>query len=92
MGPFDEVIFHISGFEGGLISKLVSGGGGKRSTYLGDCVTVNIVTDNAEEDEFVKIKLEEAKEVCAKASTSIVLCFNKKFIRFGGSPTCQPTG
>ena len=61
MGPFDEVIFHISGFEGGLISKLVSGGGGKRSTYLGDCVTVNIVTDNAEEDEFVKIKIEEAE-------------------------------
>ena len=66
MGPFDQVNFHISGFEGGLLSKLISGGGGKKSTYLGDCVTVNIVIDNAEEDEFVKIKIEEAKEVCTE--------------------------
>ena len=63
MGPFEQVIFHISGQEGGVLSKLISGGGGKRSTYLGDCVTVNIVTDNAEEDEDVKILVEEAKEV-----------------------------
>ena len=63
MGPFEQVIFHISGQEGGVLSKLISGGGGKRSTYLGDRVTVNIVTDNAEEDEDVKIQVEEAKEV-----------------------------
>ena len=66
MGPFDQVNFHICGFEGGFLSKLISGGGGKKSTYLGDCVTVNIVIDNAEEDEFVKIKIEEAKEVCTE--------------------------
>ena len=71
MGPFEQVIFHISGQEGGVLSKLISGGGGKRSIYLGDCVTVNIVTDNAEEDEDVKIQVEEAKEV--SDVTSIVL-------------------
>ena len=63
MGPFEKVNFHISGYDGGLLSKLISGGGGKRSTYLGDCVTVNVVTENAEEDEFVKMKIVEAKEV-----------------------------
>ena len=71
MGPFEQVIFHISGQEGGVLSKLISGGGGKRSIYFGDRVTVNIVTDNAEEDEDVKIQVEEAKEV--SDVTSIVL-------------------
>ena len=59
MGPIN---FLISGHDGGLLSKLISGGGGKRSTFLGDCVTVNVITENAEEDEFIEIKILEAKE------------------------------
>ena len=31
------------------------------STYLGDSVTVNVVTENAKEDEFVKFKIVEAR-------------------------------
>ena len=62
MGPFEKVNFHICGSGGDIVSKLISGGG-KRSSYLSNCVTVNIVTDDAEEDVFDKMKIEEAEEV-----------------------------
>ena len=62
MGPFERVNFHITGRGGDIVSKLISGGG-KRSTNFSDCVTVNIVTDDVEEDVFDKMKIEEANEV-----------------------------
>ena len=65
MGPFEKVNFHICGSGGDIVSKLISGGG-KRSSYLSNCVTVNIVTDDAEEDVFDKMKIEEAEEVGVK--------------------------
>ena len=57
MGPFEKVNFHICGSGGDIVSKLISGGG-KRSSYLSNCVTVNIVTDDAEEDVFDKMRIE----------------------------------
>ena len=71
MGPFENVKFHVCGPGGYLVSKLISGGG-KRSSYLSNCVTVNIVTDDAEEDVFDKMKIEEAKEVGVELITNII--------------------
>ena len=90
MGPFEKVNFHICGPGRDIVSKLISGGG-KRSSYLSNCVTVNIVTDDAEEDVFDKMKIEEAEEVGVELFDFISLAV-AIFNRFGGLPACRLTG
>ena len=90
MGPFERVNFHITGRGGDIVSKLISGGG-KRSTNFSDCVTVNIVTDDVEEDVFDKMKIEEANEVGCTLLNFISMS-GLYFYRSGGLPMCQLTG
>lgn len=90
MGPFEKVNFHICGPGVDLVSKLISGGG-KRSSYLSNFVTVNIVTDDAEEDVFDKMKIEEAQEVGVELLILFLLIVSI-LNRFGGLPACRLTG
>ncbi len=92
MGPFEKVNFHITGRGDDVVSKLITGGG-KRSTNFSDCVTVNIVTDDVEEDVVDKIQIEEANEVGYIVTLFNFISMSGLYLyRSGGLPMCQLTG